>query len=70
MAVGVLEFAQQAAKAQVIELKLLLDDQDGRSMRNNLCIKGLPGTEGMEDLAALLQALFGLTLDRQCYQLK
>lgn len=58
LGLGQLETVEQTAEAHVIESQLL-EDQDYRSRRNNLRIKGLLETE---DLLALLQALFRLEL--------
>lgn len=53
-----IEHAQGDTEAQLIELHLLMEQQEDRGMRNNLCIKGVLEVEGPENLQAILQALF------------
>lgn len=55
---GRIEHVQGNTETQLIELRLLLEDQADRGRRNNLRIKGVREVKGPENLHTTLQALF------------
>lgn len=59
---GHLEQALHSALQQVNKLRLLLEEQEDRSRRCNLRLKGLPERRGKEDLKEEAKKLFMLIL--------
>lgn len=59
-----LETARRESEAQSMEMILLIEDHEDRGRQNNVRIRGIPESEGAEDVSDTVQALFALILER------